>query len=92
MIILEGPDNSGKTTLANKISARYNHPVYHAGGPPANKDEAYKRLSDTLNTSLIAEFSLHDRHILFGETIYGKNGRSSSICSLGRSHRIPHGI
>ena len=72
MIILEGPDNSGKTTLANKISARFNHPVYHAGGPPANKDEAYKRLSDTLNKSLIDEFSLHDRHILFGENIYGK--------------------
>lgn len=33
MIILEGPDNSGKSTLAEKLSKDFGLPVWHAGGP-----------------------------------------------------------
>ena len=34
MIIVEGYDGSGKTTVAEKIGDRFELPVYHAGGPP----------------------------------------------------------
>lgn len=33
-VILEGPDNSGKTTLANTIKG--DHIYFHPGGPPEN--------------------------------------------------------
>lgn len=40
-IILEGFDNSGKSTLARKIRERYGFEVHHAG--PAPKDEDHMR-------------------------------------------------
>jgi hypothetical protein len=34
MIILEGFDGAGKSTLAKAIQKRFNLPIYHAGGKP----------------------------------------------------------
>jgi len=41
-IIVEGPDNSGKTTLCKLLSKELHMPVFHAGGPPASNDIALK--------------------------------------------------
>lgn len=35
MIILEGMDNSGKSSLAEKLSKAYDMPIIHPGGAPA---------------------------------------------------------
>lgn len=40
IIILEGPDNSGKTTLAKKLSLDTGFEVCHPGGPPKNINDA----------------------------------------------------
>ena len=39
-IIIEGPDNSGKTTLANRLSDKLKMPIFHAGGPPGSNELA----------------------------------------------------
>lgn len=41
-IIVEGPDNSGKTTLCQKLRDQLAMPIFHAGGPPATNDIALK--------------------------------------------------
>lgn len=38
MIVVEGYDGTGKSTVAEKIGLRLDAPVHHAGGPP--RDEA----------------------------------------------------
>lgn len=47
MIVLEGMDNTGKTTLANKLS----FPVIHPGPAPLTLVEETKCLDDQLNNS-----------------------------------------
>lgn len=44
MIILEGPDSSGKTTLAHALSEIFNLPVHHFGGPPEDPAELRDRI------------------------------------------------
>lgn len=44
MIILEGPDNSGKTTLANVINEAIGLPIVHPGGAPKNELEELRCL------------------------------------------------
>lgn len=43
IIILEGPDNAGKSTLARRLSADLNLEVVHPGGPPKNISDAISR-------------------------------------------------
>ena len=43
IIILEGADNSGKSTLAKRLASDLNLEVCHPGGPPKNIAEALAR-------------------------------------------------
>lgn len=45
MIIIEGPDNSGKSTLANYIAREVNKPLHHFGGPPKNFTQLLSRIN-----------------------------------------------
>ena len=69
MIIMEGPDLSGKTTLANRISALMGIEVYHSGGP-ANKKRLRRRL-EYINYFYKNKKIILDRHICISEQIYG---------------------
>jgi len=46
IIILEGPDNAGKSTLAKKLSADLGIDVVHPGGPPKNIIEVIARCEE----------------------------------------------
>lgn len=74
VIILEGPDGSGKTTLAKslvKAGFRYKH----EGPPPHNKDLVAWYL-EILNESIESEENtVHDR-LWLGERIYGPIARN----------------
>lgn len=67
MIVLEGPDNSGKSTLAKVLSEEFGLPVYHAGGPPASVKEMNKRVDFILNNH--SKF-IFDRIPLISEPVY----------------------
>ena len=69
MIVIEGPDGSGKTTLAYKLAEHTNWLYYHGGDPPKTKaevdDRIYKMQSDARRPVI------YDRCTLISEQIYG---------------------
>lgn len=83
MIIITGMDNSGKTTLAKKISEVTGLPVVHSAGPNMTQDE--KRLwtldylaKEMSNPSRI----IHDRFMPLEELVYGPILRGKSDFSV----------
>lgn len=67
MIIIEGPDNSGKSGIANYLHADLGVPLYHAGGPPKSKEDIVKRAEFLLDN--YGRF-IFDRAALISEPVY----------------------
>lgn len=68
MIIVEGPEGSGKSVLAETLSKLYELPVRHSGGPPEDEREVRARV--------FAEGRLYGKNILdrctpISELVYG---------------------
>jgi Cdc6-like AAA superfamily ATPase len=75
MIIIEGPDGSGKTVLAQRLSKDLGGvSVYHAGAPPVSMEQTYKRVY--MSTYLCTQQIIQDRSALISEPIYGKHLRA----------------
>jgi hypothetical protein len=68
MIVLEGPDNCGKTTLARQISDMVNIPISHSGGPVKSKEEMHTRMGNLLS---MTDLKIMDRIPCISEQIYG---------------------
>src|SRR5215211_3588455 len=71
LIIVEGPDGSGKTTLIEKLASEFNFPVMPR---VVNKDtEAMVDLVKWTEEDLTKGFGprIYDRHRLISEPIYG---------------------
>ncbi len=67
-IILEGPDNSGKSTLAQAIVNAYGWPIMHAGkgGTPDDWHERALKDIDMAQRKVVM-----DRSFIISDTIYG---------------------
>lgn len=65
MIIIEGMDNSGKTTLAKTLASHFNYPLIHS---PGYCPEMVKWAKDTL---MIGKPRIYDRHPCISEHVYG---------------------
>lgn len=77
VIIIEGPDNIGKTTLANQLAKEFNGVVKHSAAPKkkgaAALDEQRKKLARTLaevEEGDDPQLEIWDRSII-GEAVYG---------------------
>jgi len=68
MIILEGPDLSGKSTIGARLEELTPLKVFHAGGPPTARDEVYTRILD------YPAGCICDRHVTISEQVYGNLG------------------
>lgn len=67
MIVVEGMDNSGKTTLVQQISSRFNLPIQPSLGPPSPE-----RALEILSGFMVSrEFKIYDRLVAFSDTVYG---------------------
>lgn len=78
MIILEGPDNAGKTTLAKSLSLALEIPIHHSGGPPKDKSEILHRQAN-INTLLFnRKVLILDRIPVISDATYGQVLRGSS--------------
>lgn len=66
MIILEGPDGGGKSTLASTLSEVLNRPIYHPGGPAQSVDDFRVRITAQERQ----ELAIHDRHMAISEPVY----------------------
>lgn len=78
MIILEGPDGGGKTTLASSISEMTAWPVIGSEGPTHSLDDFYGRLD---RYALRGSQVIYDRHPIISEQVYGQ--------AYGRQYRVP---
>jgi len=66
-IVLEGPDNSGKSTLAKFIAEQLMLPIVHSGGPEKYPGELISRVHNRLS---IVQPTIHDRHPCISQGIY----------------------
>ncbi len=67
-IILEGPDNSGKSTLANVLLQVVPYTLQSGEGPPKFPWE----IDERANRYMAMKNTIFDRHPCISETIYGK--------------------
>lgn len=69
MIFLEGPDNAGKTTLANKMCKLLDIPYIQGSPHPPKNEEA---LSDRYQTVInYGGLAIYDRNPMISEMVYG---------------------
>lgn len=66
-IVLEGPDNSGKSTLASHLSDKLGLRVQHSGGPEKYPGEINVRTIKYLD---LTETVIFDRHPCISHNIY----------------------
>lgn len=67
MLIIEGPDNAGKTTLANYLSQELGIPIHHFGAPPENFTQLLSRVIFCMNNK---DHFIYDRIPLVSEHVY----------------------
>lgn len=65
MIVLEGPDGAGKSTLIKAIEKRLGIEATHFGGPPKYIDELHERVAASRSAKLL------DRYSPISEQVYG---------------------
>lgn len=83
MIIFTGMDNSGKTTLATKISQELGLPLVKSLGPDHTRDEKHLWFLDQMTRESAYPGSvIFDRFLPFEEMVYGKVLRGDPIYSL----------
>lgn len=84
MIILEGPDNAGKTTLGLKLETALGVTLIHSQRPPADSDD------NDLLSHAVAQLEprkvIMDRNYLISELVYGTILRGQP--GLGRERHL----
>lgn len=83
MVIFTGMDNSGKTTIAEKMSKDLNLPLVKSIGPNHTKDEKHIWFLDQMTREkAYPESVIFDRFLPFEEMVYGKVLRGDPVYSL----------
>lgn len=75
-IVLEGPDNSGKSTLAKRLSRETGWPIVHSGGPGKVEDFAERLLKDIDN---MQRNVIMDRSFIISDSIYSPACRQTRL-------------
>lgn len=81
IIILEGPDGSGKTSLGEQIAPILNRQLIHSGGKPESVEKFHQRFFFAINNS---EKYIFDRFNHISELVYGLLLRGRSIIPSNR--------
>lgn len=87
MLIVEGPDNSGKTTLCRTMSSRFLRGELHSPGPHPERNERWQEwVNWTLWNPSLHKLVIFDRYSLISEAVYGPifRGGNSLAKSLGQ--------
>lgn len=83
MIILEGPNGTGKTTLAKRLSSDLGFEIHKFGKIPDTQDEFDLQVEKSL--SLINSPIIQDRCPMISEESYGNHNRGENFASVSRS-------
>ena len=71
ILILEGPDGSGKSYLANYLTAKWSFSLIPTQGPPKSRGDLLHRMDRVISRDQPRERILSDRFALFSEQVYG---------------------
>lgn len=84
IVILEGPDNAGKSTLGKKLSVDLGVELVHPGGPPKNIVEVINRCQEQAQTFMLSsevDF-IYDRVTCISDMIYRGNKKYDNMFSI----------
>lgn len=71
IIVFEGADGAGKSTLAKRLAAKYQAQYYHSGGPKSKQD-MHRILLDLEDMAESSKLYLVDRHPAISEFVYSR--------------------
>ena len=86
IIIIEGPDGSGKTTLAEKISKQTKYPIIHRS-QPNTEEEKKLMMGEYLQTIRSGKNMIFDR-CWYSEMAYGPVMRDDSVISYPEMYEL----
>jgi thymidylate kinase len=86
IIIIEGPDGSGKTTLANTIAHQTGYPVVHRS-QPKNDEEKKQMMQSYIDTIKAGKNCIFDR-CWYSEMVYGPVMRDASVISYPEMYEL----
>lgn len=90
IIILEGPDGSGKTTLANQIAEQTGYMLLHRSQPKTDEDK--KRMMDEyLQVIRTGKNCIFDRS-WYSEMVYGPVMRDASVISYPQMYDLERSL
>lgn len=80
-LVLEGPDNSGKTTLAKHLMAGIGNSVtyFHPGGPPPNEEAEEANLKEQFELLTGSTAVLMDRSTCISQAVYSPLQTPSAV-------------
>ncbi len=82
LIIIEGADKTGKTTLAKEITERYGYRYHHFGPPGPNPAEEYAEFLINLKEPVVCD------RFFYGEMVYGPLLRGKSLMTTRQINMI----
>ena len=86
IIIIEGPDGSGKTTLAEKLSRQTKYPIIHRSQPKTD-EEKKTMMGEYLQTIRSGKNMIFDR-CWYSEMAYGPVMRDVSVISYPEMYEL----
>lgn len=86
IIILEGPDGSGKTTLAQQIARQTGYQIIHCS-QPKNDEEKKRMMGEYLQTIKEHKNAIFDR-CWYSEMAYGPVMRDASVISYPEMYAL----
>jgi thymidylate kinase len=86
ILIIEGPDGSGKTTLANKLSKQTGYPVIHRVQPKTEEDKK-RMMEEYLHILQSGKNAIFDR-CWYSEMAYGPIMRDESVITYPQMYAL----
>lgn len=86
IIIIEGPDGAGKTTLANKIHQQTGYMLLHRSQPKSEEEKA-KMMDEYLDVIKSGKNCIMDR-CWYSEMVYGPVMRDAAVISYPQMYTL----